>query len=76
MRNHFFSWASINRLGRNRLRDGSSGRTALRTNNLPSGRLKKDFVEVDVAMFQRVERLREIISCIMVIEKSDLEHVA
>jgi hypothetical protein len=64
------------RLGRSRLRDVSSGRMTLRSHNLPSGRLRNDFGEVDGAMFQRVEILREIISCILVIEKSDLDEVA
>jgi hypothetical protein len=40
------------RLGRSRRSDDSSRRMALRTHNLPSGRLKKDFVKVDEAMFE------------------------
>jgi hypothetical protein len=42
---------------------------------LPDG-LKNDFVEVDEAMFQSVERLYELILCKMSIEKSDLDEVA
>jgi hypothetical protein len=43
---------------------------ALRTHNLPSGRLKKDFGEVDEAMFQGVEGLFELIFCIPCMEKA------
>jgi hypothetical protein len=49
---------------------------ALRTHNLPSGRLKKDFVEVDDAMNQCAERSCELIFCILLIEKIDLDEVA
>jgi hypothetical protein len=49
---------------------------ALRTRNLPSRRLKKDFVEVDEAMFQGVERPCELIFCILGIEKSYLDEAA
>jgi hypothetical protein len=38
--------------------------------------LKKDFVKVDEAMFQVVERLCEIFLCFLDIEKSDLDEVA
>jgi hypothetical protein len=38
--------------------------------------LKNDFGEVDEGMFQGVERPCEIIFCILVIEKSDLDEVA
>jgi hypothetical protein len=41
---------------------------ALKTHNLPSGRLKKDFCEVDEAMFEGVERPYEIIFWILSIE--------
>jgi hypothetical protein len=46
---------------------------ALRTHNLPSGRLKKNFVEVDEAMFQGVERPCEFILCFLGIEKKYLD---
>jgi hypothetical protein len=49
---------------------------ALRTHNLPSGRLKNDFVEVDEAMFQVVVRPYELIFCNLNIEKSDLDEIA
>jgi hypothetical protein len=48
---------------------------ALWTYKLPSGRLKKDFGEVDEAMFRGTERTREIIFCILGIEESDLVEV-
>jgi hypothetical protein len=38
---------------------------ALKTNNLPSERLKKDFGEFDEALFQGVERSCEIIFCLL-----------
>jgi hypothetical protein len=41
---------------------------ALRSHNLPSGRLKNDFVEVEEAMFRGVERPCEIIFYILSIE--------
>jgi hypothetical protein len=47
----------------------------LRTHNLPFGRLKNDFGEVDEAMFQGVERPYELIFCILSIEKSYLGEV-
>jgi hypothetical protein len=47
-----------------------------RTHNLPSGRLKNDFGEIDEAMFQGVEGPYEIIFCILSIEESDLDEVA
>jgi hypothetical protein len=49
---------------------------ALKTHNLPSGRIKKDVVEVDEEIVQGVERPCELIFCIQVIEKSDLVEVA
>jgi hypothetical protein len=45
---------------------------ALRTHNMPSGRLKKDFGDVDEAMFKGVKRPHDIIYCIVGIEKSDV----
>jgi hypothetical protein len=48
----------------------------LRTHNLPSGRLKKNyFGEFDEVFFQGVERPCELIFCILRIEKSDLDEV-
>jgi hypothetical protein len=44
---------------------------ALRTHNLPSGRLKYDFAEVDKALFHCVEMPCELIFCILAIDKSD-----
>jgi hypothetical protein len=49
---------------------------ALRTHNLPSNILKNDFVEVDEAMFQSVERLSELIFYMLGIVKSDLHEFA
>jgi hypothetical protein len=49
---------------------------ALRTHNLPSGRLKNDFREFDEAMFQGVERPFELILWNMDIEKSNLDETA
>jgi hypothetical protein len=37
--------------------------------------LKNDFGEFDEAMFKGVKRLCELIFCILVIEKSDLDEV-
>jgi hypothetical protein len=51
-------------------------RMALRTHNLPSGRIKNDFREVDEAMLQGFERPYELILCILDIEKSNLHNVA
>jgi hypothetical protein len=48
---------------------------ALRTDNLPSERLKKD-LGVDEAIFESVERPFELIYCILGIEKSELDEVA
>jgi hypothetical protein len=75
--NFFFNWASIKATWTKSLkRSFKWANGSHRTHNLPSGRLKNHFGEVDVAMFQRVERLQEIISYILVIEKSDLAEVA
>jgi hypothetical protein len=41
--------------------------------NLPSGRLKNDYVEVDGAMYEGVERPCELISCILDIQKNELD---
>jgi hypothetical protein len=49
---------------------------ALRTHNLPSGRLKYDFDEVDEAMIQGVEGPSKSILSIPGIEKSDFAEVA
>jgi hypothetical protein len=49
---------------------------ALLTHNLSSGRLKKDFDEVDETMFHDVDWPSELIFCITGIEKSDLYIVA
>jgi hypothetical protein len=62
------SCASKKRLGWSRLSDVLRRRTSLRTHNLISGRLKKDFGEVDEVMFQGVEGLIEKIFCISGIE--------
>jgi hypothetical protein len=43
---------------------------ALRAHNLPSGRLKNDFVEVDEVMFQGVERPYELISASWALKKA------
>jgi hypothetical protein len=52
-------------------------RMTLRTHNIPSGRLKNDFGEVDkVDKIQGIEKPWEIIFCIPGIEKSDLDEVA
>jgi hypothetical protein len=48
---------------------------ALRNHNLPSGRLKIDFGEVNAGMFQGVKRPLELNFCILSIEKSDLDEV-
>jgi hypothetical protein len=57
MRTHFLHRGHRKkRLGRSRLNDDLSRLKALRTHNLPPGRLKCDFGE-DEAMFQVVERL-------------------
>jgi hypothetical protein len=48
-----------------------SRRIALRKNNLPSGRLKKDYDEVDEAMIQGVDGPCELIFCIQVILKGE-----
>jgi hypothetical protein len=53
-----------------------SRRMALRTHNLHSGRLKKDFGEVDDAIFKGVKRPLELNFCILSIEKSDLDEDA
>jgi hypothetical protein len=45
-------------------------------NNLPSGRPKKDYDDVDEAMFQGVEGPCELILCIPRIEKSDFHEFA
>jgi hypothetical protein len=44
----------------------------LRTHNLPSGRLRNDFGEIDEAMFQGVNRPYEIIFCNTGIKKKRL----
>jgi hypothetical protein len=44
----------------------------LRIHNLPSGRLKNDFVEVDETMFEGVEIPYKFIFSNLCIEKSDL----
>jgi hypothetical protein len=44
----------------------------MRTHNLPSGRLKNDFGEVNEPTFRGVERPCEIIFCILGIKKSEL----
>jgi hypothetical protein len=49
---------------------------ALRTHNLPSGRLKNDFGEVNEVMFQGFERPYDLILCIREMEKSDLDKFA
>jgi hypothetical protein len=46
---------------------------ALRTHNVPSGRHKNDFGEVDESTFQGSERPYEVIFCMLSIEKSDLD---
>jgi hypothetical protein len=46
-----------------------SRRMALRTHDMTTGRLKKRLWYVDEAMFQGVERPREIILCIQGFEK-------
>jgi hypothetical protein len=48
------------RIGRSRFSYDLNRRKGLRTHNLPSGRLKKDFSEVDEAKFQGVERPIEL----------------
>jgi uncharacterized protein YcgL (UPF0745 family) len=48
-------------IGRNRLSYDLNRRKGLRTHNFPSGRVKKDFSEVDEAMFQGVGRPIELI---------------
>jgi hypothetical protein len=48
---------------------------AFRTHNLPSGRLKKVFGEVDEAILG-VEWTLNLIYCILSIEKSDFDEVA
>jgi hypothetical protein len=50
-----------------------SRRMVLRTRNLPSERLKNDFLQVDVTMFQGVEIPCKFIFCILGIVKSDLD---
>jgi hypothetical protein len=47
-----------------------------RTQYLPFGRLKNEFGEFDEAMSQGVERLCELIFCILGIEKSELDELA
>jgi hypothetical protein len=49
---------------------------ALKTQYVPSRRLRNDFVDVDEAMFERVERHCEFILFILSIEKSDLDDFA
>jgi hypothetical protein len=49
---------------------------ALRKHNLPSGRLKNDFDEVDEAMFQSIDWPRLFIFSISGIEKSDFHEIA
>jgi hypothetical protein len=71
-----FSGNSKKRFERGRGSDVLSRRMALRTHNLPPGRLKNDFGEVDEAMFHGVESPNELIFCILSIEKSDLDEVA
>jgi hypothetical protein len=39
------------------------------------GVLKYDFCEIDEAIFQGVDQPRELIYCILVIEKNDLDEV-
>jgi hypothetical protein len=48
---------------------------ALRTHNVPSGRLKNDFGEFEETMFQGVERPYEFIFYVLGIQKSDLYEV-
>jgi hypothetical protein len=64
------------RFGRSRGSDVLSRRIALRTHNLPSRRLKKDFGEDDEALFQCVELPRELILCFLGIEMINLDEVA
>jgi hypothetical protein len=59
-----------------KLIDVLSRRMALRTHNLSPTRLKNDFDDVDEARFQGVQRPCEPISCILCIEKIDLDKVA
>jgi hypothetical protein len=49
---------------------------ALRTHNLPPGRVKNHFGVVNEAMIRGVERPYELVFCILSIEKSDLGKVA
>jgi hypothetical protein len=49
---------------------------ALITHNLPSGRLKNVFGEIDEAVFQCVDKLYELIFWNLNIEKSDLDEFA
>jgi hypothetical protein len=48
---------------------------ALRTHNLPSEHFKNDFGEVDEVTIHDVERLLEIILCILGIEKNDFYEI-
>jgi hypothetical protein len=61
------------RVGRSRLKGVSSGRMGLRNNNLPLNVLKNDFGEIDETIFKGVERICEIIFCILDIEQSDMD---
>jgi hypothetical protein len=73
-RNHFLDPRHRKkRHGRSPLSKVLGRRTVLRTNNLPSGRVKKKIREVDEAKFQVVEGSCELIFCIQGIEKSDLD---
>jgi hypothetical protein len=49
---------------------------ALRTHNLPSGRLEMRVCEVDEGIFECDERPCEIIFCFLGIQKSELVEVA
>jgi hypothetical protein len=49
---------------------------AMRTHDLPSGRLKNNFDEFDVTMYQGADGLFEIIFCIPGIEESDMDEGA
>jgi hypothetical protein len=77
MRNHFLHAGHLKkRLGRSRESAVSSRQIALKTNNLPSRRLKSDFGEVDEEIFEGDERLCELIFCIMGIQKCEMDEVA
>jgi hypothetical protein len=48
----------------------------LRTHNVPSGRLKNVFGEVDETMFQDVERPYDHVFCFLSFETSDTDEIA